>query len=147
MSDSKSVSQRWNEFTPSKTMWFWSCVGTVIATIVVGFGFGGWVTGGSATAMAEDAAERSRVELASDVCVERFMRSPDFGPQLAALKQERSYQRDNVIEDGGWTTLGGMDKPIRNAAALCAEKLVEMEVPLPQASAASATTDDAAVVQ
>ena len=27
----------WGDCRPSKTMWFWSCVACVVATIVIGF--------------------------------------------------------------------------------------------------------------
>jgi hypothetical protein len=129
MSDKKNAGQRWNEFRPSKTMWFWSCAGSAVATMVVGFWFGGWVTGGTAHSMVDEAASQARIELASDICVQRFASGPDFGPQLAALKEESSYRRDDLLEEAGWTTMGGMDEPVRNAAALCAEKLVKMEAP------------------
>ncbi len=138
--DKKSTGQRWDEFRPSKTMWFWSCVSCVIATIIVGFWFGGWVTGGSARDMASDAADQARARLVADVCVERFSQSPDFGAQLASLKDTSSYQRDDIIEEGGWVTLAGMEKPLADAADLCAERLVTMEAPAQAAAVAEPAT-------
>ena len=44
------IVQRWNEYRPTKEHAFWLAAGSVVATLVIGFGFAGWVTGGSARA-------------------------------------------------------------------------------------------------
>lgn len=147
MSDSKTIGRRWEEFRPSKTTWFWSCVGTAVATIIVGFGFGGWVTGGTASSMAINAADQSRMELAANICVERFTHSPDFGAQLASLKEASRYQRDDILDKAGWTTLGGLDKPIKGAAEACAVKLVAMEAPVTLQDASATVTDEPTTIQ
>jgi hypothetical protein len=50
MAQEKKVSfrQRWNEAQPTKAVLFWSVVAAVILTMIVGFNWGGWVTGGTA---------------------------------------------------------------------------------------------------
>ena len=48
MTNKLSVGQRWTAYRPSKAVWFWSCVGCVVATLIVGFTWGGWVTGSTA---------------------------------------------------------------------------------------------------
>src|SRR4051794_34422194 len=76
--DSKlSPGQRWEAYRPSKVLLFWSCVACIVATMAVGFGWGGWTTGGTAASMAKDAASTARQELAADVCVERFQAADD----------------------------------------------------------------------
>ncbi|MGF7162064.1 hypothetical protein FHS85_003707 [Rhodoligotrophos appendicifer] len=140
MSDEKTMGEKWGEYQPSKTLWMWSCIGCVIATIVVGFWFGGWVTGGTAEAMAKNAATTSRAELASAICVTRFTAAPDFSVQLAALKKESSWQQDDFIEKGGWTTLGGMTEPVEDAAGLCSKELASMEIPAADGQAAVTNT-------
>src|SRR3546814_5750458 len=102
-----SMAERWKEFQPSKGFAFWSFAGGIVATLVVGFAVFGWYTAGGARALADNAAEESRTELASSICVERFMSEPDVAVQLAALKEESSWSRDTFIEDGGWTTFTG----------------------------------------
>ena len=37
------LSKNWENFRPTKAMWFWSCAGTAVVTMVVGFTWGGWV--------------------------------------------------------------------------------------------------------
>lgn len=116
-------------YHPSKAVLFWSCAGTAVATMIIGFTWGGWVTGGSAVEMAEAQAEEARASLAADICVERFLASPEVRTNLAALKEESSYSQDNVISDAGWTTFADREDPVDGAAQLCAEQLAEVELP------------------
>lgn len=130
----------WSEYQPSKTTWFWSCVACVALTMIVGFTWGGWVTGGSATAMAEEARGEGRAELVASVCVEKFMGAPDAALKLAELKEESQWQRDGYVEEGGWATLVGMEEPVDGAAEICAEQLAEMEIPAASATAPADVT-------
>lgn len=127
MSDSKNFSQKWAEYRPTKTLWFWSSAGAVAVVLVLGFTVGGWVTGGTATEMAENAHEDGRAQLAASICVDRFVDSPQFAANLSALKDEDSWAQDTFISDAGWVTLAGMEEPVDGAAELCADQLVEME--------------------
>ena len=68
----------WENYQPSKSMLFGACVATAIATMVIGFSWGGWVTGGTSRGMASTAADTARDELASTICVERFQGGPKF---------------------------------------------------------------------
>lgn len=124
-----NIVQQLRDYTPTKTTLFWSAAGAAIATMIVGFTWGGWVTGGTATEMAEDAAEDARAQLASVVCVERFVNAKDAGAQLAALKETSRWQRRKFVEEGNWTTLAGMEEPVDGAAELCAAQLADMELP------------------
>jgi RNA 3'-terminal phosphate cyclase len=135
MTEGKSMSQRFDEYRPSKAALFWSCAGCIVATMIVGFSWGGWVTGGSAEEMAEEAAEQARAQVASAVCVESFMAAADASPQLASLKETTSpWQQENFIEEGGWAVIA--DQEYDGAAELCAEKLIEMEAPAAQEASA-----------
>jgi hypothetical protein len=80
-------------------------------------------------------------QLAANICVNRFLASPDARTNLAALHEERAYRRDALIEEGGWTMLADREEPIPGAADLCAEKLAEVELSsLPEVPVAEATT-------
>ncbi|MBL0933875.1 MAG: hypothetical protein IBJ07_03900 [Rhizobiaceae bacterium] len=142
MSHTDSLSQRWAEYRPTKTAWFWSGVTIAIATMVIGFTAGGWTTGGTAAEMAEDAARDARAELASAICVHRFAAAPDASTKWAELKDASSYERDNLIEDAGWTTFAAMEEAVPGAADMCADNLVAMEsLPTTSAVAAPVSTD------
>jgi hypothetical protein len=133
MTDGKSMGQRFQDYRASKTALFWSCAGCVVATVIVGFTWGGWVTGGSARDMAEAAAEQAQAQVAAAVCVDQFMAAADARPQLASLKENTSsWRQENFIEDGGWAVIA--DQEYDGAAELCAERLIAMEVPTQEAS-------------
>lgn len=124
MQNSKSIARRIEDFQVSKTILFWACAGAAVVTMVVGFGWGGWVTGGTAADMAAKAATAARAEMAASICVDRFAKGPDATAKLVTLKAIDSWKRREVIEQGGWVTLPGADKPVADAAELCAQRLV-----------------------
>ena len=111
---------------PTKTLTFWSCAGCAVATIVVGFTWGGWTTGGTARSMAQEAALSSRNELAAAVCADRFKAVADGPAQLVALKALSSWSRGEFVEKGGWATLPGPVVPaqVTAVAKACATLLV-----------------------
>lgn len=124
----RSIQQRWADLQPSKTMLFWSCAGSVVVALVVGFTWGGWVTGGTARDMAVTAGDDSRYELASVICVEKFLAAPDAQAQLAELKAiDSSYRQRQFIEAGGWAIMPSKDEAARQAADLCAKVLANLE--------------------
>ncbi|MBV2143444.1 hypothetical protein KUG47_08030 [Falsochrobactrum sp. TDYN1] len=127
MESDQTMSQRWENFRPSKTLWFWSVAGAAVLTTIVGFTIGGWTTGGTATTMATDAARNARAELVANICVERFITGPNASQKLTELKETSSYKRDTFIEDGGWVKLAGMEREASGAADLCADQLAAMD--------------------
>lgn len=130
----------WRNYQPTKGTLVWSFLGGVVATLVVGFAVFDWHTAGGAEAMARERAEQSRAALASAICVQRFMAEPDAAAQLAALKEEGTWNRDSFIEEGGWVTFARIEEPVSGAAELCADKLIAMEAPA-EPTAASGTTE------
>jgi hypothetical protein len=133
----------WSEYQPTKTVWFWSIAGCVIATLILGFTWGGWVTGGTAEEMAASAREEGRAQLAANICVDQFLDGPDVAVKLAELKEESEWSRDDYIEEGGWATFAKMEEPVDGAAQLCATELAEMELPAANEEAASGTAEKA----
>ena len=123
-----SLGRRWEAYRPTKGVWFWSSAGCIVATIVVGFVWGGWVMGGTATRMASDAAAGARAELAAMVCVAGFNNGPDAVAQLAELKKASSYQRGDMLVKSGWLTMPGSTEPVAGAADICAQKLMSADL-------------------
>lgn len=130
MNEAKPMSDRFMEYKPSKTMTFWSCAAVAAATMAIGFGPGGWVTGGTAAEMVSEAARTARTELVADACVEKFAKSASFASDLTSLKQASSWKQGDIVADAGWATLAGMKEPLHDAARVCANQLVAMEVPV-----------------
>ena len=117
--------QDWKDYNPSKTALFWLCAASIALTVFVGFNWGGWVTGAGARGMAQQATEKGRAEMAAVICVDRFMKAPDVQAQLVSLNQTASWMRRRYLEDAGWVTLPGSDKPVIAAGELCATRLME----------------------
>jgi hypothetical protein len=121
-----SLSRRWEEYRPSKAILFWACVVAIIATIVVGFGWGGWVTGGTSQAMAAAAGDTARGELASAICVERFKAAPDAAAKLVEFKaMTDTYKQRQFIVAGGWATMPGQTSPGRLGVQGCTAALAK----------------------
>ncbi|MBL8575614.1 MAG: hypothetical protein JNK47_00180 [Mesorhizobium sp.] len=119
-----SLSRRWEDYQPSKTTLVWACVAAVVATIIVGFSWGGWVTGSTSQTMAKAAGDTARGELASVICVERFNAAPGAEAKLAEFKAiSESYKKRQFIEAGGWATMPGQTSPDRLGAQACATAL------------------------
>lgn len=123
-SSKKTMSQRWHDYQPTKSVLVWSCIGAVVAAIIVGFSWGGWVTGGTSQTMAKAAGDAARGELASAICVERFNATPVSAAKLAEFKaMPDSYKKRQFVEAGGWATMPGQTTPDRLGAEACATAL------------------------
>ena len=138
MADTKSLAKRLEDYQPTKTVTFWFGAACAVATLVIGFNWGGWVTGGTHQQMVSEAASEARAELAAAICVHRFVNGPNATAQLATLKAADSWKRDGIIEEKGLVTIAGMKEPVSGAADLCAEKLLNAK--LPAVKAATKTT-------
>jgi hypothetical protein len=120
----QSLAQRWEDSQPSKSMLAWACVATAVATMIIGFSWGGWVTGGTSRSLAMAAGDAARSELASVICVEKFMAAPDSAAKLVELKAlTDSYKKREFVETGGWATMPGQKSSDRRAAEGCAVAL------------------------
>ena len=91
--------------------------GGAIVAAIVGFTWGGWVTGGRAEADATQRANTAVVAALAPVCVERFQHGPDVQANLAALKKADSWTQGDFVEKGGWATIPGT-KPTDQVSAV-----------------------------
>jgi hypothetical protein len=118
------LKQRWNDFQPTKTSVLWSWVGFVALTMIVGFNWGGWVTGGTAQSMAQQSAEDAVVNRLAPICVIQFGQGVGKDQKLKALKDTDNWQRGEYVEKQGWATMPGEEKPDRKVAEACAKLLI-----------------------
>jgi len=97
-----------------------------IATMSIGFYWGGWVTGGTATKLGDARAESAVLAALTPLCVAQFRQHGDAIANLAALKKISSnWEQGNFLEKGGWATRPGATSPDYALARACAEKLVQ----------------------
>ena len=94
-----------------------------VATMFVGFYWGGWVTGGSAKDMVQRSTTAAVVTALSPICVDKFQHATGAADNMIELKKVSSYQQGSFIEKGGWATLPGNDSANSAVARACAEML------------------------
>ena len=107
------------------TLGSWSVVGGAIVLAIVGFSWGGWVTGGTAQKMAEETAEDAVVNRLAPICVEQFNQDSEKQEKLEELKEKSVWDRDDYVEKQGWATMPGEKTPDSKVADKCAEMLIE----------------------
>jgi hypothetical protein len=116
-----SFGQRWDKARAAKKVVFWAIIGAVVVTVLVGFGWGGWVTGGAAQKMTSEAVTQ---RLAS-ICVGQFDQDPQKDQKLIELKDTSAYQRDDYVTEQGWATMPGETEADNEVASGCAKLIVQ----------------------
>lgn len=94
-----------------------------VALAVVGFSWGGWVTGGTARQMASDQARADVVAALSLICVDQSKRDPQMAERIAAIKTASSWNRGDLVLKNGWATMPGTAEGNAQVAKACAEKV------------------------
>ena len=94
-----------------------------VATLIIGFYWGGWVTAGSAKDMVARSTTTAVVTALSPICVDKFQRSAEAAKDMVELKKVSSYQQGSFIEKGGWATFPGSESANSAVARACAEIL------------------------
>ena len=94
-----------------------------IAISIIGFSWGGWVTGGAAEKMAADHARLEVVAALVPICVQQSTQDPRISETLAELKSASSYKRSDMLMKAGWATMPGSSDPNRQVASDCMDAL------------------------
>ena len=92
--------------------------------MVIGFTWGGWVTGGTARAMAEARGEDAVVKRLAPMCALRYQDAPNKVQKLKELTEAGAWDRAEYIGKQGWATMPGEKEPERKVADECAKLLV-----------------------
>ena len=121
-----SYRQRWDKARATKKGVFWVIIGSIVLTMIVGFNWGGWVTGGTAQNRGETMADDAVVQRLAPICVFQFNQDPDNAQKLMEFNEVKNYQRDDYVKDQGWATMPGEDQPDRKVADACAKLLVQI---------------------
>lgn len=101
----------------------YGALGGVVLTMVVGFSWGGWVTGGTAQSMAATEAKIAVVAALVPVCLQLAQNDPDRAAKLATIQEAPTYQRRTALIEAGWATVPGSDTPNRDLAQACVASL------------------------
>jgi hypothetical protein len=115
-----SLGQRWREVRPTKTLVFWSWIASVVITMIIGFAWGGWVTGSSARKIANELV----VSRLAPICVAQFQKDPEKDQKLKELKETGYWQRGDYVKKQGWATMPGEEEPDSQVCEECAKLLM-----------------------
>jgi hypothetical protein len=99
---------------------------SVVLTVIVGFTWGGWVTAGTAQASAEVMARDAVIQRLAPICVAQFNLDPDKDLKLNEMNELSSSKQRQFVQDQGWATISGAEKPDRRVATACTNLLLEM---------------------
>lgn len=90
---------------------------------IVGFTWGGWVTGGTARERAMEMARDDVVAAMVPVCLDMARNDPDRAVKLATIRDASSFRRRDALMETGWATVPGATAPDRDIAQACLASL------------------------
>src|SRR2546429_1669239 len=94
-----------------------------VATMIIGFNWGGWSLESTAEKRADEASRSAVVAVLAPICVDKFQRAANATDNLIELKKVSSYMQGSFVEKGGWATSPGTDKANSAVAQACATML------------------------
>jgi hypothetical protein len=89
----------------------WGAACGAAGLLVVLFATGWMVTASSAASDARSLANKAMVDSLAPICVSQFRADPANGQMLAELKAADSWKQYQFVQDGGWSTMPGAEKP------------------------------------
>ena len=95
-----------------------------IVAMIVGFGWGGWVTASTNQKMTDTAILASQAA----ICVAQYIKEPNSSEKLKEFAAIDSYKRSEFIEKGGWDKMPGQKEAsygVRNACVDGLEVLIK----------------------
>jgi len=119
--------QRWDQARPAKKVVFWFAVVAIVVVLIIGFNWGGWVTGGSARDTAVQSGKDAVILRLAPICVYQFNQDPEKDQKLGELKEASRYKRDDYVREQGWATIPGEAEPDRQVSDACAQLLVQID--------------------
>ena len=111
------------KFSPQIKPAIFGAIGGAVVLAIVGFTWGGWLTGSTAEKLATQRADTALVAAFTPYCVAKFKEDAGAAVQLTALKKLSSWEQGAYVEKGGWATMVGSTKPNSDVARACAEVL------------------------
>ena len=98
-----------------------------VASTVIGFSWGGWMTSYTANGLAAEKADTAVLAALTPICVEKFLQNSDAKANLAVLERiSLNWEQGDYLEKGGWATPPGATSPDYHLARACAEKLTQV---------------------
>ena len=99
----------------------------VVATLAIGFGWGGWMLGSTAKTLADSTASSAVVAAIAPICADQFQRSTDAAVNLTALKKASTWDQGTFVEKGGWAVMPGSKAADSGVPQACAALLSNLK--------------------
>ena len=90
--------------------------GAIIA-MIIGFGWGGWVTASTNQKMTDTAVLATQAA----ICVAQYVKEPNSQEKLKEFEAIDSYKRSEFIEKGGWDKMPGQ----KEASYGCSQRMCD----------------------
>ena len=98
-----------------------SAAGGAIVLAVIGFNWGGWVTTGSAEAMAKEIAANAVAERLGTICVAQSNKDSQRTHKLNEMKGQDTWEIGRYIDKQSWAIMPGDEKADSGVADACAK--------------------------
>jgi hypothetical protein len=96
-----------------------------VASMAIGFSWGGWVLGSTAHRLAADQASSAIVAVVTPLCVTKFLQDGDAKANLAVLQKiSNNWEQGQYLEKGGWATRPGAASADYELARACPAKFI-----------------------
>lgn len=104
----------------------WGAVLGSIATMILGFGFAGWMLGSTGDRLAKQRADIAVTTALVPLCVAQSKSDKAATKKLTELRALAStYDQQEFVTKTGWATVPGSETPNRDVAEACASALLK----------------------
>jgi predicted negative regulator of RcsB-dependent stress response len=90
-----------------------------IVAMIIGFGWGGWVTASTNQKISDTAVLASQAA----ICVAQYVKEPNSQEKLQEFAAIDSYKRSEFIEKGGWDKMPGQKEASNGVRNACVDGL------------------------
>jgi hypothetical protein len=88
-----------------------------IATMIIGFSWGGWTLGSTAKKLATDETRSAIVTIAAPACAEHFANKAN-DEKWAEYQKVDTWRRDTYIKEAGYATMTGLANDYSTSSAI-----------------------------
>jgi hypothetical protein len=104
----------------------WGAVVGSVVTMILGFSYGGWTTGGTAARLAQQQADAAVTTALVPLCIAQSKADRAALKKMTELKAlTSSYDQRDFVTKSGWATVPGTPDPNREVAEACAAALLK----------------------
>ena len=115
---------------PHMPLWIkpvlWGAVAGSVATMIIGFSYGGWMLSSTSARLAKAHADTAVTTALVPICVAKSKADGARVKKLGELKAlASSYDQRDFVTKTGWATVPGSDGPNNDVAEACAAALLK----------------------